>query len=371
MKNASRHELARSRRWFLFATSSTCLAAHSSEKLRIIPSAVYRYSDPSTEFQVLRLTDPSHISRLPPHYSRPAPRHGNYLLYSSDVTGRMEGYRIDLKTGISYQFTEMEGLDPASLNLTPDDRAVCCTAGGRMLLVNLANLRYREVYRIPAGFEASGGLGLSEDGLFAALVERKNGRFRLRLIRMADGDATTLAEGENEIRDPNPRPRRGSVLFFRGNDLHLVTYDGRQNYRLRLAGGKTGPATWSRDGRSILYLNYPDDPHRLHNIREFVPDTNEDKTIADTTQFVGFERNTDASVFVGASGGKASPHVLLLVRAAKREFTLCEHRASDPQMVAPIFSPNSQHVFFTSDRHGKPAIYAMEVEKLVAETDTQ
>jgi oligogalacturonide lyase len=117
-------------------------------------------------------------------------------------------------------------------------------------------------------------------------------------------------------------------------------------------------------------LNYPADRRRLHNIREFVPDTNEDASVADTSQFVGFERNGDASVFAGASGSKASPHVLLLVRAVKRELTLCEHRASDPGMVSPIFSPNSQTVFFVSDRHGKPAIYCMAVEKLVAETDS-
>jgi oligogalacturonide lyase len=61
--------------------------------------------------------------------------------------------------------------------------------------------------------------------------------------------------------------------------------------------------------------------------------------------------------------------VLLLVRAVHREFTLCEHRASDPAMVSPIFSPNSQNVFFSSDQHGKLAIYRIAVDKLVEETE--
>ena len=170
--------------------------------------------------------------------------------------------------------------------------------------------------------------------------------------------------------DPIPRPRRASVLYRRANGLWLVNYDGQQNYRLHLAEGETGPANWSPDGRGVLYLNYPADAHKLHNIREFTPDTNEDAWIADTTQFVAFERNGDASVFVGASGSKASPHVLLLVRSVKRELTLCEHRSSDPRLVSPIFSPNSQNVFFGSDQHGKPAIYSIAVEKLVSETDS-
>ena len=74
-------------------------------------------------------------------------------------------------------------------------------------------------------------------------------------------------------------------------------------------------------------------------------------------------------MFVGASGSKASPYVLLLVRAVQRELTLCEHRASDPAIVSPIFSPNSQNVFFSSDQHGKPAIYRIAVDKLVEATE--
>jgi len=57
------------------------------------------------------------------------------------------------------------------------------------------------------------------------------------------------------------------------------------------------------------------------------------------------------------------------VRAVHREFTLCEHRASDPSRVSPIFSPSSQNVFFLSDQHGKPAIYRIAVDKLVEITE--
>jgi oligogalacturonide lyase len=63
--------------------------------------------------------------------------------------------------------------------------------------------------------------------------------------------------------------------------------------------------------------------------------------------------------------------LLLLLRVARRELTLCEHRSSDPMLVAPVFSPSSQRVFFQSDRHGKPAIYTMAVERFVEETTTE
>jgi oligogalacturonide lyase len=277
---------------------------------------------------------------------------------------------MDLKTGAAHQVSEEEDLEPASLTFTPDERGVCCLTHDRLLLINLASDRAREVYRAEQEFRLQ-GMGLSGDGLYAAVVEKNDAIYQLRLIRMTDGAATTIVQASEELRDPQPRPRRASVLYRRGKSLWIANYDGQQNYPLRLAEGETGAATWSPDGRAVLYLNYPADPRRLHNIREYTPDANEDKAVADTTQFVAFERNADASVFAGASGSKASPHVLLLVRAVKRELTLCEHRASDPAMVSPVFSPNSQHVYFVSDREGKPAIYSVAVEKLVEETGGQ
>ena len=90
--------------------------------------------------------------------------------------------------------------------------------------------------------------------------------------------------------------------------------------------------------------------------------------IAKTSQFISAAANADASVFAGASRSKASPYVLILLRSVKRELTLCEHRASDPGMVEPVFSPDSQSIFFVSDRHGKAALYRVHVERFVEET---
>jgi oligogalacturonide lyase len=48
---------------------------------------------------------------------------------------------------------------------------------------------------------------------------------------------------------------------------------------------------------------------------------------------------------------------------------MCEHKASNAEAVAPLFSPDSQRICFQSDRHGKAAIYSMHVEKLVEKTE--
>jgi oligogalacturonide lyase len=356
-----------SRRVFLATIPAACVAA-TTGKGSILPSVVSRYADPTTELPVFRLTDPEHTSALAPHYARAVSRKGNFLLYSSDESGSTQAYRLDLKTGESRLLTDAESFNPACFSLLADERSFCYADGSRVYLSSLASLRPRQVYQSPEGYQAA-GLSITDDGLSAALVERKDSRNRLQWIRMMDGMATTLAEADEEMSDPAPRPRRASVLYRRAGGVWLANVDGKQNYRLRLADGQVTATVWNPDGRTVLYLNVPPDPHRLRNVREFTPDTNEDKALSDTTQYACFERNADGSVFVGASASKASPYVLLLVRSVQREFTLCEHRASDPAKVSPIFSPNSQQVFFASDQHGKPAIYRIAVDKLVEATE--
>src|SRR5260370_28925943 len=251
--------MARTRRWFLLSLPAACFAEPIG-KGRTFPSAVKRYSDPATEFTVSRLTDPEHASHLPASFGRAISRRSNFLIYSSDLTGRLEAFRLDLKTGQVRQLTEAEELIPASLTLLNDDRGFCYFDGARLMASSLANLRAREAYRIPEGFEPGRGSSVSEDGQYAAVVEKKGSQHRLQLVQMANGTASNLAENDEEIRDPITRPRPASVLYRRGGAVLLANYDAQQNYRLRLAEGETGPPLWSPDGRSLLYLNYPTDP---------------------------------------------------------------------------------------------------------------
>lgn len=358
------------RRAILFAAASAGYGESRGEG-ELFPSEVKRYLDAATEFPVYRLTDPAHTSVLPPIWARAASRRNTFLLHSSDRGGDMQVYRLDLKTGESRKLTGAAKLDTGSPTLSSDERTFFHFDGDTLYQTRLANLRTREVHRVTEGYTRAPGFSVSEDNLYAAVVERKGSVFRLRLVSIAKQTAITLAESDEEIREPIPRPKRASVLYRRGeNGLYLVNYDAQQNYRFRLEPGGVAEALWSPDGRSVLYLNLPEDRHRLHNLREFTPDTNADEMLTVTSQFVVFDRNGDASVFVGASGSKASPYVLLLIRAVKRELTLCEHRASDARRVQPIFSPDSQRIYFQSDQHGKPALYFVAVDRFVARTES-
>jgi len=359
-----------SRREFLLCAAA-CAGASGAEAQEY-PSEITRYKDRATEFDVYRLTDPAHSSWLPASYERAVSRRDSFLLYSSDRSGSLQAYRMDIRTGQSRLLTRAQNLIKESLTLAPDERSFFYLDGRSAFLASLSSMRTREVHRIQDSFELGQGFSVTEDSLYATLVEQKSGLSRLRLVTLRTGGAQTLVESPDPISDPIPRPRRAGVLYRRGNgELWLVNFDGAQNRKLHVAAGGLGPAVWSEDGRTVLYLNFPSDPKQLYGLREATPDSNDDHLISTTSQFVGFGRNADSSIFVGASGSKASPYVLLLVRSAKRELTLCEHRASDPHIVSPIFAPNSQRVFFQSDKDGKLAIYCMVVDKLVEQTDVE
>ena len=278
---------------------------------------------------------------------------------------------MDLKSGECRQLTEAAALDGSSLTLVNEDRGVCFFDGPALCLTALSSLRKREVYRVPEGWRRHPGFSVSEDGVNAVFAEAQADGSRLRLVHLAKGGARTVIETSGAVEHPVTRPRRAQILYRQGNQaLWLVNFDGMQNRKLRLANGALGTARWAPDGKTILYLNYPDDKTQLHTLREHLPDQDIDRLVSKTSQFVHFACNSNTSVFVGASENRAAPHVLLLLRMTRRELTLCEHRASNPATVAPIFSPDSQRVFFQSDKHGKSAIYRVQVDRFVEKTES-
>jgi len=359
------------RRSFLASLAVATCAGETTAKGRILPSVAVRYADPATEVTVVRLTDPQFISALPAAGNRGLT--SRQVLYASDMSGSWQAFRMDLKSKESHQLTEAEGLDPASIALLGNERGFWHFDGPNLVETMFSNLKTREVYRIPEGFEKLPGASFSDDGQFAAWVEKGGSRYRLRLLHVQHGAAVTLVESADELSDLRLRPRNASLVYRRGGELWSVHFDGQESVRLPLGEGDTLEAQWTSDGHALEYLNRPPDPKKLTGLREWTPEASgqaeRDAWVANTSQFVRFQANANASVFVGASGSKASPYLLLLIRAARRELTLAEHRASDAALVAPAFAPNSQFVVFVSDRHGKPAIYWIAVDKLVAETD--
>ncbi len=243
--------------------------------------------------------------------------------------------------------------------LLPNDLGFLFCDGDTLKLTSLAG-RTRDIATVE---DRKGPLSVSEDSLYCSYVS--GGRVQLVTLS-AKPAVTTVAEAPSLL--AKIRPRRTQILYIREDGSPwLVNFTGQGNRALKMDSippAEIATAEWTVQGKTFCYL-------RDTALREHTPDENADRLIAKTSQFAAFGINGDASVFVGASKSKASPYVLLLLRVTRREFTLCEHRSSDPSAVSPIFTPNSQSILFQSDRHGKPAIYRMKVEKLVESTDQE
>ena len=279
----------------------------------------------------------------------------------------MQAFRLDLKTGDSRQITSVTQLDRNALGLLPDERTVCCFDGDSLVLTS--GSRSRTLYQVERGWKRGAAFTTSDDGNHALFSETQEGRHRLRMVTLGRGTAVTIVETDTEITFIRPRPKRASILYGRPDSLWLVEFTGQNDRKLRTPEGTPVQALWSADGKSFSYLRIPPVSTELHELREQTPDSSEDKRLATTSQFITFTRNADASVFAGVSQNKPSPYILLLLRIARRELTVAEHRARDARDVTVLFTPNSQRLLWSTNREGKSAIYALAVDKFVEQTE--
>jgi Tol biopolymer transport system component len=332
-----------------------------------------RYPDPATELDVIRLTDPAFTSGMPPPHLHQFTRHSETLLYWSERyssergTGSRQAFLLDLKQGESRQITDATDLDPLTLSFSPDERTFVYFDGPSLREVPIASLRSREIHAVPEG-SVRIGFAIGTDGS-VFFAERAAGKSRI--LSVLRQQARRIAEIDQEIEWLMARPRHAQVLYRADGQIWLVNSDGSGRRQLRTAPGDTGGVLWIPSGRTFTYLHIPNDSKELITLRENSPDEGTDRQLARTSQFISASPNADASVFAGASRSRASEYVLILLRVSRRELTLCEHKASDPAMVQPVFSPDSQRIVFVSDRHGKPALYQVHVNRFVEETGDQ
>lgn len=327
------------------------------------------FLDSATEFPVRRLTAPQgdHQLAVPP--CRSIARRGEFLVFSSNRSGSWQLYWLEWRSGRILQLTELANLDPEDYTLVPDDRACLCFDGSRLVRINLRDREIRTVYAIPPDWQRGKGLALSRDGRLLLVVEQGAGRHRLRIVEPKSGRARTWFEWDRPVRCPQLSPNSRQALFRdEAGRVWWLRAGAGSPQQLKLPPGRIGPVYWAPDSQSVVYLHMPEDPVRLNSIREYFPATDDDRLVAETTQFVDFSPNLDASVFVGASGMKASPYVFLVLRVNARELAICEHRASRPEQVRPVFSPDSRLLVFSSDREGRWCLYGVDVAAFVERT---
>jgi oligogalacturonide lyase len=320
-----------------------------------------RLIDPTTENPVVRLTRPVTTNLLPSPTNRFVSSRERFLVFSSDRTGSFTPFRADLRTGVLEPLGHTAALRPESLCLDAHERALYLIDGSALKELTLSSRRMRTLAEGVTAF--SPGISPAE---FTVVKEGK-------LQTVSEG-GRVLAEGLGRGICLS-RPGGKGCCFTRelaanNREFWYVPFSGPDAAKpVLLAKGDIFNPIWNPDGRSLLFLrNIPKPRVVVSEIHEVVPEGGGERCVSPTSQFAAFAPNEDGSVFVGASRSKAQPTIILLLRSARREMTLCEHRASRPSAVSPVFSPDSRRVYYQSDHQGKWAIYSVNVELLVEPT---
>lgn len=307
-----------------------------------------RFLDGTTETPVVRLTALTSSNSLPAAENRAISVKGRFLVFSSDRSGAASPFRLDLRSGQVSQLLATKDLDVSSLTLDTAARLLLFREGRDLKQLAIGSKKVQTLAENVGQFSLGGS---PSDFLF--IREQKVWKGPEQRLIAEDADWCQVRPGD-----------QGSI-FSRpaGEDTHELWFcDLRQAAKpIRLAAAPVSMPCWSNDGRSVFFL-------RNRSLYEVVPETGSEQKLGGMSQFVSFSANADGSVFVGAVQSKAQPTINLLLRSPAREFTLCEHRASQPQLCAPVFSADSKRVYFNSDFQGKPAIYSVNVEALIEET---
>ena len=109
-----------------------------------------------------------------------------------------------------------------------------------------------------------------------------------------------------------------------------------------------GAAKWASDGETILYLRVPEDRTELNRSREHTPDENCDRDGSRDEPIRAFRCRIRIHRSLWAPAATKRRLNLRLVRAGRRELTVCEHRASNAEAVAPCYLPTASN--FLSER---------------------
>jgi oligogalacturonide lyase len=354
----------------LLASVALPLAAQEAGRGTTFPADWGKFADLATEAEVVRLTDPAYESFLPRACTRALPRKSNALFYCSTRAGKPQAFRMDLSSGQSRVLTEAANLDPRSLTLLGDEKAILYFDGAALQHAQMGRSSPFEVARIREGATAVGPPVAADDGLMVLWLEKSGEQCEVRRASLQKASPTSGFAVDGAAADLSVNPRRKLILWRGGaGTLWFALPEGTGVRKVTTPPGRVLQALWSPDGHSILYLLAPAEAGRLNEIREFDLDDGSDKRVAHTSQYGAFARNGDASVFAGASNSKAQPQILLMLRLTRRELPLAEHKARDVSDCALQFAPNSQYIFWQTDRHFKPSLYMMRVDRLVELTE--
>jgi oligogalacturonide lyase len=350
-----------------------------------------------------RLTDLNVLFHFPHYHHRFLGAGNRSLILGGEADGTRQIHFHDLRRNRTTQLTGGEGTFPYSATMDEQEKELFFLQGDGLNRASLTGRGRHQVFRCPGGWRFTGHMSISEGASSAALVEIREDDYRddpaeqvaarpqcrIRVVDLAGGGDRIAVTARAWLSHPQFRPGRRELLYAQesaggaGAQAYWSSVDEKNPKPLRPDdGGRIERPYWALGGGEVRFVHFPDETLRGATVRSINPDTGEERRIARCSAFGWLHENVDGSAYVGASKRPSGPNIYVLFPSLDREITICEHGASGkPYPVAgtgaldyscampeTAFSHDSQWVYFTSDREGRPAVYRMKVEDLVEST---
>ncbi|EKN6272368.1 oligogalacturonate lyase [Yersinia enterocolitica] len=372
-----------------------------------IPLTFHTYQDASTGAQVTRLTPPDVTCHRNYFYQKCFTRDGSKLLFGGAFDGPWNYYLLDLNTQVATQLTEGRGDNTFGGFLSPDDDALFYVKDGRNLMrVDLATLEENVVYQVPDEWVGYGtwvtnsdctklvGIEIKREDWVPLTDWKKFHEFyftkpccRLMRVDLKTGESTVILQENQWLGHPIYRPYDDNTVAFCHEGPHdlvdarmwLINEDGTNMRKVKThaEGESCTHEFWVPDGSELVYVSYlKGSPDRF--IYSADPETLENRQLTSMPACSHLMSNYDGSLMVGDgsdapvdvqddSGYKIENDPFLYVFNMKNgtQHRVARHDTSwkvfegDRQVTHPhpSFTPDDKQILFTSDVHGKPALY--------------
>ncbi|HET9453713.1 MAG TPA: hypothetical protein VFO66_05455 [Gemmatimonadaceae bacterium] len=148
------------------------------------------------------------------------------------------------------------------------------------------------------------------------------------------------------------------IAFVRGNEIHMVDFDGEQEQAIPVVGAALSPA-WHPSGQLLAYNTYgPESRIVIHDLR------------TGRTRHFGAQRNVTNLTPSFTPDGRSLVYSISTENGADLYLMPLEGDAFPRRVtvgrgsenVGPSFSPDGNRITFTSDRTGHPEVYIMDAD---------
>jgi len=375
----------------------------------------HEYTDEVAGKTVRRITSTEYWSHHPYFYFNMWTEDSRRVLVSSNRDdGVWRLYLLDVTTGEAVCLTNEPDRRNNMAELSRDGGSVLYSASSSLKRLDLATFQAETIYTQDDPWTAWGVyFSAAADHTRAALVQMhkddhvpaKTGwdnfrkqhavrpRCRLVEVDLATGEANVLLEDRCWFGHPNYRPDGRTIMFCHEGPWNLVDSriwfidpdgsnlrEGRERMPDNPPGEQAeawGHEFWLADSTYAAYEYYPGKKDTVAgtSINLLDPDTLEERILMTSSRYSHFLANREATLIVGDGSPSAADSIFIIDVPSKTERALCRHGSSmkpyiDPrsgrpntQMVHPhpAFSPDSSKVVYSSDLHGSPAVYVVEV----------